>query len=45
MGRVHKFDWLLKTVQLNEKNSSIDIPKQQRLEYFVDVRQQDSERA
>jgi hypothetical protein len=42
-GIIYELDWLLKKMQWNEKNSSVDTPAEQRKHYLEDIGQQNSE--
>jgi len=42
-GRIYELDCLLKKMQWNEKNSSVDTPAEQRMHYLEDIGQQNSE--
>jgi hypothetical protein len=42
-GRIYELDWLLKKMQWNKKNSSVDTPAEKRMHYLEDIGQQNSE--
>jgi hypothetical protein len=42
-GRIYELDCLLKKMRWNEKNSSVDIPAEQRMHHLENTGQQNSE--